>query len=96
MERSNYYIEIQMFSQERYMTIAHFDQSSCEKIVHELFDELVGGSQPADNRLLRINLLLRQQGLSNTQLRSIHCTLDELAENMKIIVKKTFRAVNFD
>ena len=78
------------------MTIAHFDQSSCEKIVHELFDELVGGSQPADNRLLRINLLLREQGLSNTQLRSIHCTLDELAENMKIIVKKTFRAVNFD
>ena len=78
------------------MTIAHFDQSSCEKIVHELFDELVGGSQPADNRLLRINLLLREQGLSNTQLRSIHCTLDELAENMKIIIKKTFRAVNFD
>ena len=78
------------------MTIAHFDQSSCEKIVHELFDELIGGSQPADNRLLRINLLLRQQGLSNTQLRSIHCTLDELAENMKIIIKKTFRAVNFD
>ncbi|MNI96605.1 hypothetical protein D3C73_1550960 [compost metagenome] len=78
------------------MTIAHFDQSSCEKIVHELFDELVGGSQPADNRLLRINLLLREQGLSNTQLRSIHCTLDELAENVKIIIKKTFRAVNFD
>lgn len=85
-----------MFSQERYMTIAHFDQSSYEKIVHELFDELVGGSQPADNRLLRINLLLREQGLSNTQLRSIHCTLDELAENVKIIIKKTFRAVNFD
>ena len=78
------------------MTIAHFDQRSCVNIVHELFDELLGDSQPAGNRLLRINLLLREQDLSNTLLRSIHCTLDELAENMKIIIKKTFRAVNFD
>ena len=96
MEPTTYYIQIQMHCKEHDITIAHFDQSSCDKIVHELFDELLGESQPAANRLLRINLLLNKKETSETELRSIHCTLDELAENMKIIIKKTFRAVNFD
>ncbi|MNG75474.1 hypothetical protein D3C87_689680 [compost metagenome] len=96
MERSNYYIELQMYCRGHYMTIASFDRSSCEKIIHELFDELRGDRQASDLRLLRINLLLNDNENSKTQLRSIHCTLDELAENTKIIIKKTFRSVNFD
>lgn len=96
MKTSNYYIEIQMYCHGRYITIASFDKNSCEKIIHELFDELLGEHEASDNRRLRINLLLNSTAASKTQLRSIHCTLDELAENTKIIIKKTFRSVNFD
>ena len=96
MKTSNYYIELQMYSHGQYITIASFDQKSCEKIIHELFDELRGELEASDSRRLRINLLLSNAAIQRTQLRSIHCTLDELAENTKIIIKKTFRSVNFD
>ncbi len=96
MKTSNYYIELQMFCHGRYITIANFDKNSCEKIIHELFDELRGEPEASDRRRLRINLLLNDTAIPKTQLRSIHCTLDELAENTKMIIKKTFRSINFD
>lgn len=96
MKTSNYFIELQMYSHGHYITIASFDQKSCEKIIHELFDELRGEPEASDSRRLRINLLLNDARIQRIQLRSIHCTLDELAENTKIIIKKTFRSVNFD
>ena len=96
MKTSNYYIEIQMYCHGRYITIASFDKNSCEKIIHELFDELLGEHETSDSRRLRINLLLNNTAIPKTQLRSIHCTLDELAENTKMIIKKTFRSINFD
>ena len=96
MEHSTYYLDIQMYCQDKYINIATFDLSSCTKIVDELFKEFQGENQVAGNRLLRINLMLNKAGNTAIVGRSINCTLDELAENSKIIIKKTFRTVNFD
>lgn len=96
MERSNYHIEVQMYCHDSYIQIAKFDLSSCEKIVQELFDELKWDSQASGNRLLRIALMRNEKNNTKTQLKSLDCTLDELGENIKAIIKKTFRAVNFD
>jgi hypothetical protein len=96
MERPKYHIEVQMYCQDRYIQIATFDLSSCEKIIQELFDELRWDSQAPGNRALRIALMLNDKNNTKTQVKSVDCTLDELAENIKAIIKKTFRAVNFD
>ncbi|WP_158655621.1 hypothetical protein [Sphingobacterium sp. HMA12] len=55
MKISNYYIELQMYCHGRYITIANFDKNSCENIIHELFDELLGEQEASDSRLLRFH-----------------------------------------
>ena len=94
MKRSDYHIEVLMPSKGGYIEIATFDLGSCGTVVYELFDELLGESQASGNRLLRINLVLNEVDKSRKQIRAVYCTLDELAENTKAIIKKAFRALN--
>lgn len=94
MKKTDYHLEVLMPCKEGYLEIAHFDLGSCCSIVHELFDELLGESQASSNRLLRINLVLNEVDKSRKQIRAVYCTLDELAENTKAIIKKAFRELN--
>jgi len=96
MKKSDYHIEVLMPCRGGQVEIARFDLGSCSSIVHELFDELLGEPASSGKRLLRINLILNGAGADRRQVRSVYCTLDELAENTKAIIKKAFRVLNME
>jgi len=97
MKRSNYYsIEVHIPCRDGYIVLATFDLGTCPKIVNELFNELLGSSERSPNRLLRIDLSLNEENDLKIPVRSIHCTLDELADNTRVIIKKAFRALNLE
>lgn len=96
MKGSTFYIQVLMPYQETYTVIATFDLGHCSHVAHEVFDALLGETAPSSNRLLRISLILHDEGLRNTEVKFLNCTLDELAENTKAIITKAFRALNLD
>lgn len=60
----------------------------------ELFRQLNGYPILDDKTLLRLDLIaLNNQGL-DTVLETRSCILDEMVENVKIIMKETFRILN--
>ncbi|KKO90727.1 MULTISPECIES: hypothetical protein [Sphingobacterium] len=97
MKRSNYYtIEVHIPYKDSYIVLATFDLGTCPKIVNELFSELLGSTDHSANRLLRIDLLLHAEAEIKIPLRTINCTLDELADNTRSIIKKAFRTLNLE
>ncbi|WP_293953370.1 MULTISPECIES: hypothetical protein [unclassified Sphingobacterium] len=93
---NNYSIEVHIPCKDSYLKLATFDLGNCPKIADELFNELLGSTEHTPNRLLRIDLLLHEEADIQIPVRSINCTLDELADNTKAIIKKAFRALNLE
>lgn len=60
---------------------------------YNLFDRLEGSKDLAENRPLHIDLMETVDDLP-VKIKSICCTLDELAANTKLIAKEIFRLKN--
>ncbi|MFD2144519.1 hypothetical protein [Mucilaginibacter antarcticus] len=63
------------------------------KVANTLFDELQGNRTLADDHLLHIDLMETVDELP-TKIKTISCTINQLAENTKLIARETFKQKN--
>jgi hypothetical protein len=65
------------------------------QIAHELFNQLQGSRQPDGHILLHIDMMETVNELPQ-KIKTIGCTLDELAHNTKIITREIFKLKNLE
>jgi hypothetical protein len=61
----------------------------------KLFSELEGSREVSASSLLRIDLIENLEGI-DILWDSLECTLGEMADNIKMITKETFRLLNLE
>ena len=61
----------------------------------DVFGRLAGTQQVSLNSVMTVDLIKRENGIPYP-LDLKHCTLDQLAENVKLITKELFKRVNLE
>jgi hypothetical protein len=60
----------------------------------ELFAQLTGNSITMNKAVLRLDFMATSEQGLDTVLGTLGCTLCEMSENIKVILKETFRMLN--
>ena len=94
LNETRYLILINMYAENGYVETGHFNISDNEPDALEVFNQLKGTPIEAEKALLRLDFVARSEQGLDTILRTLGCTLCEMSENIKIIMKETFRMLN--
>ena len=62
-----------------------------EDFAHAVFDSLEGDVTSKEDALIRIDLERKEEHILPVRLKSISCTLDEYAENCRVITREVFK-----
>lgn len=73
------------------MEVGNFYLGTDEDFVQSVFDSLQGDLSADDDLLICIDLENKSNGLLPVRLKRISCTLDQYAENCKIITRDVFK-----
>jgi hypothetical protein len=95
MASGKYQIIINMRVAEGYVETGWFDIGNDPVAATELAGQMQGDSELATTALLRLDLVEQEDGLSSV-LQTTGCTLKEMSENVKLIIKETFRLINLE
>lgn len=79
-----------------YMETAQFFIANTKDDAMDMFTLLHGQPASGATPLLRLDLVVESSDGIDNVLRSLNCTLKELTENTKIIMKETFRLLNLE
>jgi hypothetical protein len=90
---TQFYILLNLKTPEGFETYGQYFFGDDRKAAYNLFDRLEGSSELSDNHLLHIDLIETANELP-LKIKTIGCTLDELAANTKLIAKEIFRLKN--
>lgn len=93
MKSLNYQIAINMRVPGGYTEIGRFFTGPDKETVYSIFGQLQGTRLLVGSAILRIDVIEQDENLA-TILETLDCTLAEMAENVKIILKETFRLLN--
>lgn len=93
-EETKYLLVINMYVGEGYVETGHFYIGNDQHEANALFAQLAGAKVIADKVLLRLDLIAQNRQGLDTVLGNIGCTLGEMSENVKVILKETFRMLN--
>jgi len=66
-----------------------------KKFAEDIFDQLKGKKNIDEKSILQLDLVETRNGLP-ANMKMISCSLEELAENCKIITKETFKLLNLE
>jgi hypothetical protein len=76
-------------------TLAEFYIGHDRRAAHQLFNTLKGSPDTIENGILFMELREIARGLP-LDIRMVHCTLDEVTENCRLITKNQFKAINLN
>ena len=76
-----------------YETYGRFMLGKNREFAYDVFNKLQGEDMPDETSVLSIDMIELKNGLP-LNLKLISCTLDQLAQNVKIITKEIFKAYN--
>jgi hypothetical protein len=93
MTTSKYYIVLNIKTGSDYYCFGKFFLGSDVNLADNIFRKLKGNKKVDKNTLLYLELIETKNELPQN-IQMISCTLDELAENCKIITKETFKFRN--
>jgi hypothetical protein len=85
-----FYILLYIKTPQGFEPYARFYIGNKEEPALELFNKLKGGGDEIDNRILQMDLMQTRNNLP-VNIKVIGCTLEEMAENCKIITKEVFK-----
>lgn len=94
LEETKYLLVINMYVGKGYVETGRFYIGNDQYEANELFAQLAGEKVIANKVLLRMDLISQNPEGLDTVLGSLGCTLGEMSENVKIILKETFRMLN--
>ena len=95
MTRLSFYIELSIRTADSFENYGKFFVGNDKNFAYNIFHKLKGSKDVNDKSILHLEFIEKQDGLpQNIQL--ISCTLEELAENCKIITKEAFKFLNLE
>lgn len=92
-EQTTFYIVLNIRTGYGYECFGKFFIGNNRKSAAAIFDQLKGKKSVNENSLLQLDLMESVNGLP-TNMQMISCSLEDLAENCKIITKERFRLLN--
>ena len=85
-----FYILLYMKTPKGFESFSRFYIGNRKDLAFHLFDRLKGSSEEIDDCILQMDLTETQNNLP-VNIKMVGCTLEELAENCKIIAKEAFK-----
>lgn len=95
MTQSRFQIIVNIRVADGYVETGRFFIGPDRDAAFEMFKQLKGVPMLAGKAMLRLDLAEEEEELS-TVLQTQGCTLSEMTENVKIIMKETFRLINLE
>ena len=87
---TTFYIVLNIRTAAGFESFAKFFVGNKSEFAYELFKELKGSLDNSDDYVLQLDLMETRENLP-LNLQMIGCTLEQVAENCKIIAKETFK-----
>ena len=84
---------IKRYSQKSTFRVLGHD--SQDQLARHLFDQLKGSGEEIEDRILQMDLMETKNNLP-VNIKVIGCTLEEMAENCKVITKEAFKIFTFE
>jgi len=95
MKQTTFFIVLNIRTGYGYECFGKFFIGNNKKSAASIFDQLKGKKNVDEKSLLQLDLMESVNGLP-TNMQMISCSLEELAENCKIITKERFRLLNME
>ena len=94
LKEIKYLLVINMYVGHGYVETGRFYIGHDQNEANVLFEQLTGEKVITNKVLLRLDLISQNPEGLDTVLGYLGCTLGEMSENVKIILKETFRMLN--
>lgn len=85
-----FYIHLYTKTPKGFERFARFYLGNRKELALHLFDKLMGSSEEIDDCILQMDLMETKNNLP-VNIKVIGCTLEEVAENCKMIAKEAFK-----
>jgi len=95
MAETRYHIELHVKTGNDFQCYGKFFLGKNRKLANNIFHQLKGIRKVTDKTILHLDLVEAKNELT-TNIQMISCSLDELAENCKIITKEIFKFSNLE
>lgn len=95
MKQTNFYIVLNLKTFQGYECFGKFFIGDNKASATDIFNQLKGRKMVNEKSLLQLDLMESKNGLP-VNLQMISCSLEELAENCRIITKEIFRMINME
>lgn len=90
---SGFYIKVHIRKGDTFECLAQFFLGEERKFARNVFKKLIGSEKVDEANILLLDLVETSNGLP-VNMDMIACTLEELAENSKVITKEVFKFYN--
>jgi len=95
MVETKYHIQLHVKTGNDFQCYGKFFLGKNRKLANDIFQKLKGSRKVTDKTILHLDLVEARNELP-TNIQMISCSLDELAENCKIITKEIFKFSNLE
>jgi hypothetical protein len=85
-----FYILLYIKTPQGFESFARFYIGNKDELARQLFNKLKGSVEEIDDCILQMDLMETQNNLP-VNIKVIGCTLEEMAENCKVIAKEAFK-----
>ena len=92
---TQFYIELTLKTAKGVESFAKFFMGDNREKAYDIFTKLIGTNIVNEKNLLHIDFIETIEGLP-VNLKMITCTLDQLADNCKLITKELFKLKNLE
>jgi hypothetical protein len=93
MEQTTFYIVLNLRTCNGYESFGKFFIGNDKRCATDIFDQLKRRSNVDEKSILQLDLRETKNGLP-VNMQMISCSLEDLAENCKIITRETFKLFN--
>ena len=90
-----FYFVLNMKTVNGFESYGRFFIGNNKEFAHSVFHKLKGNPEIRESDILHIDLIETRRSLP-VNIKMINCTLEELAENCKIITKEVFKFFNLE
>jgi hypothetical protein len=87
---STFYIDLHIKTPQGFETFGRFYLGDDREEATSVFDQLAGTSEISERSVLHMDFTELQDGVP-LPIRLLHCTLDDIAENSRVITRDVFR-----
>lgn len=95
IRQPGFFIVVNLKSGKGYESYAKFFLGKSRKSAEAIFEKLKGSKDVSEKSILQLQLTEIDEGLP-LNIHLLSCTLEELAENCKIITKELFKHLNLE